>query len=55
MLGQQNFLQNIYFTLPCCRFYDLNSGELTVEGKDIRSLNLPLVRSALGIVSQVYL
>ena len=34
------------------RFYDLDSGSLTLEGKDIRSLNLPLVRSNLGIVSQ---
>ena len=34
------------------RFYDLDGGSLTLEGKDIRSLNLPLVRSNLGIVSQ---
>ena len=34
------------------RFYDLDGGSLNLEGKDIRSLNLPLVRSNLGIVSQ---
>ena len=34
------------------RFYDLDSGSLNLEGKDIRNLNLPLVRSNLGIVSQ---
>jgi ABC-type multidrug transport system fused ATPase/permease subunit len=35
------------------RFYDLTSGSLSLEEKDIKSLNLPLVRSHLGIVSQV--
>ena len=34
------------------RFYDLDSGSLSLEGKDIRNLNLPQVRSNLGIVSQ---
>jgi len=36
-----------------CRFYDLTSGSLTLEQQDIKGLNLPLVRSHLGIVSQV--
>ena len=35
------------------RFYDLKSGELNIEGKDIKQLNLPFVRTSLGIVSQV--
>ena len=30
----------------------MDSGSLNLEGKDIRNLNLPLVRSNLGIVSQ---
>jgi len=34
------------------RFYDLSSGTLNVEGQDIQSLNLPFVRSTIGIVSQ---
>jgi len=34
------------------RFYDLKQGSLCIDGKDIQQLNLPLVRSALGIVSQ---
>ena len=35
------------------RFYDVQEGSLEVEGMDIKSLNLPNVRAALGIVSQV--
>merc|ERR1739844_541889 len=34
------------------RFYDLNQGSLELEGNNIQSLNLPYVRSKLGIVSQ---
>lgn len=34
------------------RFYDLDSGSLNVESHDIRQLNLPFVRSKIGIVSQ---
>merc|ERR1719325_553111 len=34
------------------RFYDLDSGSLNLEQNDIRGLNLPFVRSKLGIVSQ---
>ena len=34
------------------RFYDLDEGQLTVDTHDIRNLNLPFVRSNLGIVSQ---
>ena len=34
------------------RFYDLNHGSLDIEGHNIESLNLPYVRSKLGIVSQ---
>merc|ERR1712088_304251 len=34
------------------RFYDLNDGSLELEGNNIQALNLPYVRSKLGIVSQ---
>jgi len=34
------------------RFYDLNQGAIELEGSNIESLNLPYVRSKLGIVSQ---
>lgn len=34
------------------RFYDLTSGELTLEQHDIQALNVPWVRSKLSIVSQ---
>ncbi len=36
------------------RFYDLTGGVLTLEKEDIRNLNLPQLRSHIGIVSQVY-
>lgn len=34
------------------RFYDLHKGVLTVEGQNIQSLNVPQLRSRMGIVSQ---
>ena len=34
------------------RFYDLDDGSLSLDNNDIRNLNLPFVRSKLGIVSQ---
>jgi len=34
------------------RFYDFDEGSLEMEGKDIRNLNVPYIRSKLGIVSQ---
>ena len=34
------------------RFYDVGKGSLTLENQDIKNLNLPHVRSQLGIVSQ---
>ena len=34
------------------RFYDVNQGSLELEGNNIQALNLPYVRSKLGIVSQ---
>ena len=34
------------------RFYDLDNGCLNIEDQDIKSLNLPFVRSKIGIVSQ---
>lgn len=34
------------------RFYDLDEGSLTLEDHDIKQLNLPHVRSKIGIVSQ---
>ena len=34
------------------RFYDLNSGMVTLENHDIQALNVPWVRSKLSIVSQ---
>merc|ERR1712018_973824 len=34
------------------RFYDLNQGSLELQGTNIEALNLPYVRSKLGIVSQ---
>ena len=34
------------------RFYDLDQGSLELEGSNIEALNLPYVRSKLGIVSQ---
>ncbi len=38
------------------RFYDVTSGKITVDGKDIRDVTLASLRSQIGIVSQdVYL
>ena len=34
------------------RFYDLDKGSLNLEDNNIQNLNLPFVRSKLGIVSQ---
>ena len=34
------------------RFFDLNHGSLEMEGHNIEALNLPYVRSQLGVVSQ---
>ena len=34
------------------RFYDLDGGSLKIEEQDIKMLNVPFVRSKLGIVSQ---
>lgn len=34
------------------RFYDINSGEITIDGVDIRSINLVELRHLFGIVSQ---
>jgi len=34
------------------RFYDLDQGSLKLEGQDIKHLNVPFVRSNIGIVSQ---
>jgi len=34
------------------RFYDLENGYLNIEDQDIKALNLPFVRSKIGIVSQ---
>jgi ABC-type multidrug transport system fused ATPase/permease subunit len=34
------------------RLYDLDQGRLELQGRDIQTLNLPYVRSKLGIVSQ---
>ena len=34
------------------RFYDMDSGSLKYDNNDIRNLNLPFVRSNIGIVSQ---
>ena len=35
------------------RLYDLESGDLSLENEDLASVNLPWLRSKLGIVSQV--
>ena len=38
------------------RFYDVNSGSVTIDGKDVRSLTLQSLRRTIGIVQQdVYL
>ena len=34
------------------RFYDPDSGRITIDGKDIRECTLPSLRSAIGIVQQ---
>lgn len=34
------------------RFYDLDEGSLNIEEKDIKQLNVPFIRSKIGIVSQ---
>ncbi|CAB4008047.1 multidrug resistance 1-like [Paramuricea clavata] len=34
------------------RLYDINSGSLTIDGDDVRELNLKWLRSQIGIVSQ---
>ena len=43
----------IHLHILLSRFYDLSSGSLSLEKEDIRGLNLPMLRSNLGIVSQV--
>ena len=35
------------------RLYDLESGDLSLENEDLASVNLPWLRSKLGIVSHV--
>ena len=35
-----------------CRFYEFQGGELSVGGRDIRSLDLTSLRGAIGLVSQ---
>lgn len=34
------------------RFYDVNSGQLLLDGKDVRELNIKSLRSQIGLVSQ---
>ena len=34
------------------RFYDADEGSVRLDGQEIKGLNLPFVRSRLGIVSQ---
>ena len=34
------------------RLYDLDQGQLSVQGQDIKCLNVPKLRSSLGLVSQ---
>jgi subfamily B ATP-binding cassette protein MsbA len=34
------------------RFYDPSSGQITIDGQDLRSLNLPAYRRMFGVVSQ---
>ena len=34
------------------RFYDLDSGSLNIESHDIKQINVPFIRSKIGIVSQ---
>lgn len=35
-----------------CRFYEFQDGEILIDGKDVRSFDLPLYRRQLGIVPQ---
>ncbi|CAF4379147.1 unnamed protein product, partial [Rotaria sordida] len=37
---------------PLERFYDVTSGQLLIDGVDIRQLNIQWVRSHFGLVSQ---
>ena len=34
------------------RFYDIESGSITIDGNDIRNLNINWLRSKIGLVSQ---
>ncbi len=34
------------------RFYDIEKGSITIDGVDIRSLNINWLRSKIGLVSQ---
>ena len=45
-------LRLIYFFQLIQRLYDLENGSIELENPNIESLNLPFVRSKLGIVSQ---
>ena len=45
-------LHVIYFFQLIQRLYDLENGSIELENHNIESLNLPFVRSKLGIVSQ---
>ncbi|MFE5317230.1 ABC transporter ATP-binding protein [Paenibacillus sp. NPDC056579] len=35
-----------------CRFYDITSGSITIDGHDIRNVSVPSLRSQVGIVLQ---
>ena len=35
-----------------CRFYEFQSGSITVDGQDIRTMDLDTLRSSIGLVSQ---
>ena len=35
-----------------CRFYEINKGQILIDGVDIREMNLEDLRSAISIVQQ---
>jgi ABC-type multidrug transport system fused ATPase/permease subunit len=57
IVHEKIYMTQVYFVTskvpyPFVRFYDVKAGCVTLEGMDLRQLNIGCLRSHLGIVSQ---